>query len=251
MKTNREGHRVPEVTFRSREGGQWKDVSTAELFGGRRVVVFALPGAFTPTCSASHLPRYEELAGEFRKAGIDEIVCVSVNDGFVMEAWGADQNCRNVRLIPDGNGEFTRGMGMLVDKGDLGFGDRSWRYSMLVEDGVVTKMFIEPEVEGDPYQVSDADTMLKHVAPECATRPKVVVFTKDGCPHCRRAKDALEEAGLSYHEIEISRVGGADALLAVSGATTVPQVYFDGVRIGGADELGEFLAERSGAGRAA
>lgn len=251
MDTNREGQRVPDVTFRTREGGQWKDVTTQELFGGKRVVVFALPGAFTPTCSASHLPRYEELAGEFQKAGIDDIVCVSVNDGFVMEAWGADQHCRSVRLIPDGNAEFTRGMGMLVAKSDLGFGDRSWRYSMLVEDGVITKMFVEPEVEGDPYQVSDADTMLKHVAPECAAKPKVVVFTKNGCPHCARAKKALADAELPFHEIEVSRVGGADAVLAVSGATTVPQVFIDGRRIGGADELEQHLASKNGASRAA
>ena len=114
MVQNREGQRVPEVTFRTREAGQWKEVTSRELFAGKKVVVFALPGAFTPTCSSSHLPRYEELAASFREAGIDEIVCVSVNDAFVMEAWRADQKCDRVRLIPDGNAEFTRAMGMLV-----------------------------------------------------------------------------------------------------------------------------------------
>jgi len=243
MVQNREGQRVPEVTFRTREGGQWKDVTTRDLFAGRKVVVFALPGAFTPTCSASHLPRYEELAPAFRQAGVDEIVCVSVNDGFVMEAWKAEQKAENVRLIPDGNADFTRGMGMLVDKCGLGFGDRSWRYSMLVDDGVITKMFIEPEVEGDPYEVSDADTMLAHVAPERAARPNVAVFTREGCPHCTRAKKALTQAGMTYREIEISTIGGMEALRAISGATTVPQVYIDGARIGGADELEVHLAE--------
>jgi glutaredoxin-like protein len=241
MLQNREGQKVPEVTFRTRQGGQWKDVTSRELFAGRRVVVFSLPGAFTPTCSASHLPRYEELAPAFRSAGIDEIVCVSVNDGFVMQAWGEDQGARNVRLIPDGNGEFTRAMGMLVDKSDLGFGPRSWRYSMLVEDGVVKKMFVEPEVEGDPYEVSDADTMLAYVAPEAAAKPNVLVFSKNGCPHCARAKSALETAGLGYREIEIASVGGSDALRAVCGATSTPQVFIDGRHIGGADDLERVL----------
>jgi glutathione-dependent peroxiredoxin len=240
---NREGQKVPDVTFRTREGGQWKDVTTQELFAGKKVVLFALPGAFTPTCSASHLPRYEELAPAFRKAGVDEIVCVSVNDGFVMEAWKADQKADAVRLIPDGNGEFSRGMGMLVDKANLGFGPRSWRYSMLVDDGVITKMFIEREVEGDPYEVSDADTMMAYVAPDRAAKPGVVVFARSGCPHCTRAKKALTAAGLAFHEIEIGSVGGTDTLRAVSGAGTVPQVFIDGVRIGGADEVEKYLAK--------
>ncbi len=238
----REGERVPEVTFRTRENGQWNDVTSGELFGGKKVVVFALPGAFTPTCSSSHLPRYEELAPALKGAGVDEIVCLSVNDGFVMEAWRADQKAGTVRLIPDGNGEFTRQMGMLVDKCNLGFGDRSWRYSMLVDDGVIEKMFIERNVEGDPYEVSDADTMLAFVAPDHANRANVAIFTKAGCPHCARAKTALGDAGMTYREIEIAGVGGTDALRAVSGAGTVPQVFIDGARIGGADELEQYLA---------
>lgn len=238
---NREGQTVPDVTFRTREGGQWKDVTTRDLFAGRRVVVFALPGAFTPTCSASHLPRYEELAPEFRKAGIDEIVCLSVNDGFVMEAWKADQKAEAVRLIPDGNGDFSRGMGTLVDKAALGFGPRSWRYSMLVDDGVIEKMFLEPDVEGDPYEVSDADTMLAYVAPERASKPNVVVFTKAGCPHCARAKTELAGHGYAWREVEIATIGGMETLRGVTGALTVPQVFVDGERIGGADDLHSWL----------
>lgn len=239
---NREGHKVPDVTFRTREGGQWKDVTTAELFAGRKVVLFALPGAFTPTCSASHLPRYEELAPKFREAGIDEIVCLSVNDGFVMEAWKADEKVEAVRLVPDGNGDFSRAMGTLVDKSGLGFGARSWRYSMLVDDGTIVKMFIEADVAGDPYEVSDADTMLAYVAPESAARPNVVLFTRNGCPHCARAKAALTARGLDYHELEIASVGGMETVRAVTGATTVPQVFIDGVHIGGADDLQVHLA---------
>jgi peroxiredoxin len=157
---NREGQRVPAVTFRLRRGGEWTTVTSDDIFAGRNVVVFSLPGAFTPTCSSTHLPRYNELAPVFKAQGIDEIVCISVNDPFVMEEWAHDQEADNVFLLPDGNGEFTEKMGLLVDKSELGFGKRSWRYSMLVKDGVIQKMFIEPVKEGDPYEVSDADTML-------------------------------------------------------------------------------------------
>lgn len=238
-----EGKLVPDVVFRARENGDWKDVSSKEVFSGRRVAVFALPGAFTPTCSASHLPRYEELSSALRQAGVDEICCISVNDGFVMEAWARDQKVRHVRLLPDGNGEFTRGMGMLVDKSDLGFGPRSWRYSMIVNDGVVEKMFVEPQVEGDPYGVSDADTMMAYLQPERARKAAVSVFTKAGCPHCTRAKSMLTQAGLPFTEIEITPHGGGDFVRAISGATTVPQVFIDGVRIGGADALAEHLKQ--------
>ena len=243
MFENREGQRVPNVTFKTREGGDWKDITTDELFGGRTVVLFALPGAFTPTCSSSHLPRYDELCSTFREAGVDEVVCLSVNDGFVMDAWGRDQGVKNVRLIADGNGDFTRGMGMLVDKRDLGFGPRSWRYSMLVKNGVIERMFIEPDKPGDPYEVSDADTMLRHVAPN-AKRPRfATLFTKQGCPHCARAKKVLEENGWSYEEIVLGRGASSRALEAVTGATTVPQVFVEGKRIGGAEDLAAFLAK--------
>ncbi len=164
---------VPSVTFKTRvrndaiEGPnpfEWKDLTSDEVFKGKRVVLFALPGAFTPTCSTSHLPRYEELHDEFGAEGIDRIVCLAVNDAFVMYQWGKSQNAKNVFLLPDGSGEFTRMMGMLVDKSNLGFGMRSWRYSMLVEDGEIVKMFIEDDFSDncptDPFEVSDADTML-------------------------------------------------------------------------------------------
>jgi peroxiredoxin len=165
--------RVPSVTFKTRVrnealGGpnpfEWKDLTSEELFGDKNVVLFSLPGAFTPTCSTSHLPRFEELDEEFKKLGVDKVVCVSVNDAFVMFQWGKAQNAKNVFLLPDGNGEFTRKMGMLVDKSNLGFGMRSWRYSAYIEKGEVVKMFVEPGFEDncptDPFEVSDADTML-------------------------------------------------------------------------------------------
>ena len=138
-----------------------------DIFKGKKVVVFSLPGAFTPTCSSNHLPRYEELYDEFKALGVDSIVCVSVNDAFVMFQWGKQVGADKVFLLPDGNGEFTRKMGMLVEKSNLGFGDRSWRYSMLVNDGSIEKVFVEPGFDdncpADPFEVSDADTMLAYL----------------------------------------------------------------------------------------
>ena len=128
MLSNMEGKSVPNVTFPVRQGEQWHHLTSAEIFNNKTVVVFSLPGAFTPTCSSTHLPRYNELANVFKQNGVDDIVCVSVNDTFVMNAWAQYQEAENITLLPDGNGEFTDGMGMLVDKNDLGFGKRSWRY---------------------------------------------------------------------------------------------------------------------------
>ena len=237
MLRNSEGQRVPQVTFRTRQDGQWKDVTTSQLFDGRTVVVFSLPGAYTPTCSSTHVPRYNELAATFRKAGVDDIVCISVNDGFVMSEWQKDQNAPNITFIPDGNGEFTDKMGLLVDKSNLGFGKRSWRYSMLVRDGVIVKQFLEPQKEGDPFEVSDADTMLAYLAPNLKAPEPVTIFTKPGCPHCARAKALLDRQGLSYEEIVLGKGITSQTLRAVSGRGTTPQVFIGGRWIGGADEL--------------
>lgn len=238
MLSNHEGLKVPQVTFQTRQDDQWVDVSTEELFSGRTIVLFSLPGAFTPTCSSTHLPRYDELAPLLKQQGVDDIYCLSVNDSFVMNAWAAEQGTRHVKFIPDGSGRFTAGMGMLVDKDALGFGPRSWRYSMLVKDGTVEKMFIEPEKPGDPFEVSDADTMLSYLAPGLALPPRVSIFSKPGCPHCLRAKDALHRAGLEFEEIELGSGGISYAsLAAVSGNSTAPQVFVEGRLIGGADEV--------------
>jgi glutaredoxin-like protein len=242
MLPNSEGKRIPKVTFRTRQAGQWKDVTTDEIFNGKTVVVFALPGAYTPTCSSSHLPRYNELAPTFKKAGVDDVVVLSVNDAFVMSEWQKDQNAPNITFIPDGNGEFSAGMGLLVDKTDLGFGKRSWRYSMLVKDGVVDKMFIEPEKEGDPFEVSDADTMLHYVAPREKAPESVTIFAKAGCPHCARAKALLEDKGIVYEEVALGKGITSSTLRAVSGKGTTPQVFIGGRLIGGADELEKYFA---------
>lgn len=168
--------KVPNVTFKTRVrdesiGGEnpfrWQDVTSDDIFKGKKVVVVALPGAFTPTCSSTHLPGYEAKFAEFKAAGVDDIYCVSVNDAFVMFQWGKNLGVKNVKMLPDGNGDFTRGMNMLVKKNNLGFGDRSWRYSALVEDGEVVKVFAEAgqsdDFGDDPFEVSDADTMLNYL----------------------------------------------------------------------------------------
>lgn len=168
--------RVPDVVFKTRVrdesiGGdnpfRWQDRTTDDLFADKRVVLFALPGAFTPTCSSTHLPGYEERYDDLAALGIDEVMCLSVNDAFVMFQWGKRLGADRVFLLPDGNGEFTRKMGMLVDKANLGFGYRSWRYSMVVNDGAIEKTFVEPGLGDnhptDPFEVSDVDTMLDYL----------------------------------------------------------------------------------------
>ena len=146
-------------------GGEWKDVSTKELFGDKKVVIFSLPGAFTPTCSGQQLPTYDEMYSQFKDKGIDDVYCVSVNDAFVMNAWARDLGIKNVKMIPDGDGTFTRSMGMLVNKPKQGFGMRSWRYAAIVNDGTIDQMFIEPgqndfSDDDDPYEVSAPEYVL-------------------------------------------------------------------------------------------
>ena len=234
---NHEGHKVPEVSFRIREGDEWKTVTSKEIFEGKTVVVFSLPGAFTPTCSSTHLPRYNELAPAFFANGVDEIVCISVNDTFVMNEWAKDQESQNVRLIPDGNGEFTDQIGLLVDKSDLGFGKRSWRYAMLVKDGKIVKQFIEPEKPGDPFEVSDADTMLNFINPQAKKPDQVAIFTREGCSFCAKAKATLTELGYDYVEIPLQHQIRSKVIGAVTGQQTVPQIFINGKHIGNAEEL--------------
>ncbi len=167
------GKKLPDVTFRTRVrdeavGGpnpfRWQDRTTADYFKGKRVVLFSLPGAFTPTCSTYQLPDFEKLYDDFQAERVDAIYCLSVNDAFVMNAWGKQQGLKNVQLIPDGSGEFTRKMGMLVCKDNLGFGMRSWRYAAIVNDGVVEAWFEEPgysdNCETDPYGESAPQAIL-------------------------------------------------------------------------------------------
>ena len=218
-------------------------MTTDEIFSGKKVVVFSLPGAFTPTCSSTHVPGYNELAPAFRANGVDRIVCISVNDAFVMNEWAGEPGRRQRQFLPDGNGEFTAGMGQLVDKGDLGFGKRSWRYSMLVRDGVVEKMFVEPNKPGDPFEVSDAATMLAYINPKARKPDQVAILTRDGCQYCAQAKALLDERGIDYVEIPLAHKVRNKALGAIAGEQTVPQVFINGQRIGGYDELKRWAAQ--------
>ena len=170
---------------------------------------------------------------------------MSVNDAFVMDAWNEDQESENVTLIPDGNGDFTDGMGMLVDKSDLGFGKRSWRYSMLVKDGVIEKMFIEAQVPGDPFEVSDADTMLDFINPHAVKPEAVSIFTKPGCPYCASAKEILTEHGMAYEEISVGHDTSLRSVRAITGMETVPQVFIDGDYIGGSEDLAQYFSVRN------
>ncbi|MBU2969681.1 glutathione peroxidase [Pseudoalteromonas sp. C2R02] len=241
MLKNIEGQTVPNVTFPMRKNDDWIQLSTSEIFKGKTVVVFSLPGAFTPTCSSTHLPRFNELASVFKENGVDDIVCISVNDTFVMNAWAASQEADNIQLIPDGNGQFSEGMGMLVDKSDIGFGKRSWRYSMLVKDGVIDKMFIEADVPGDPFEVSDADTMLNYINPNQKSVEAVSMFTKPGCQFCQKAKDLLTEKSVSFEEIVLGQDASFTSLKAITGNDTVPQVFIAGKHIGGSEALEKYL----------
>ena len=167
---------VPEMVFKTRVrdesiGGdnpyRWQDVSTDELFGGKKILLFSLPGAFTPTCSTFQLPDYEKMYDEFIQAGVDDVYCISVNDAFVMNAWGKQQGIEKVKMIPDGSGEFTRQMGMLVKKDNLGFGMRSWRYAAIFDSGNILQFFPEAAREdncpSDPYSISKPQHMIKEV----------------------------------------------------------------------------------------
>ena len=233
----REGQPVPQVKFRYRADNEWKETTSDALFKGRTVAVFSLPGAFTPTCSSTHLPRFNELAPTFRDNGVDQVVCIAVNDPFVMEEWAKSQESDNIFMLPDGNGAFTEAMGMLVDKSDLNFGKRSWRYSMLVRDRVIEKMFLEPQKPGDPFEVSDADTMLKHINPNAKKPDQVAILTREGCGFCARAKKLLKDLGYQYSEVALNHSDRSRVVGAISGRGTVPQVFVNGQHIGGLEEL--------------
>lgn len=236
------GNKIPATVFPLRKNDQWVKRTTEELFANKTVVVFSLPGAFTPTCSSSHLPRYSELAATFFANGVDDIICLSVNDTFVMNAWAADQNTDNVTLIPDGNGDFTQGMGLLVDKKELGFGKRSWRYAMLVKNGVIEKMFIEPNKPGDPFEVSDADTMLNYINPQAEKPKAITILSKPGCPFCKSAKALLTTKDLAFEDVVVGEDINAVAFKALTNAGTYPQIFVDGQLIGDSEALAKYLA---------
>jgi glutaredoxin-like protein len=240
MPASHEGDRVPDVEFKILRNGELTSVAASKLFAGRRVVLFALPGAYTPTCSTGHLPRFVELAPELRKHGVDDVICLSVNDPFVMDAWQRDQQAESITFLPDCDGRFSAGLGMLVDKDAAGLGKRSWRYSMVVDNGRIEKMFIEPEQPGDPFEVSDADTMLAYVDP-ARQYGAVTMFARHDCPFCARAKRMLEERRIPYEAIYLGDDVTMSSVRAATGKAKVPQVFVDGRLIGGSEELAAFL----------
>ncbi|HHL19678.1 MAG TPA: glutathione peroxidase [Thiothrix sp.] len=242
MFTNKEGQTIPKVTFHTRQNHEWVDVDSTSLFEGKNVIVFSLPGAFTPTCSSSHVPRYNQLEAVFKQNGVDDIICISVNDAFVMNEWQQDQKAENITFMPDGNGDFSEGMGLLVDKQHLGFGKRSWRYSMFVKNGVIDKMFIEADEPGDPFNVSDADTMLEYIAPNAEKPHDVTIMSRSGCPYCAKAKARLQEAGMEYDELVLNKHYTSRSLRAIAGVESVPQIFIDGDLIGGSDALEEWFS---------
>jgi len=237
---------VPAMKLKGRKNGEWITYDTKELFENKKVIVFGLPGAFTPTCSSTHLPRYQELAQTFANEGVDHIICISVNDPFVMEAWQKDQSAQNILFLADGNGAFTESIGMLTDKSDLNFGKRSWRYSMLVENMQITQGFVEPDVEGDPFDVSDADTMLGHINKDAKLPDSVTIFTKSGCGYCQKAKNLLEEHQVHFEEIELGHKASMSSLTNVTGHSTTPQIYINQKRVGGFDDLQEYFKQHRG-----
>jgi peroxiredoxin len=238
-----EGIRIPDVRVHLCTKSSARGVSSAELFAGRRVVAFALPGAFTPTCSSQHLPRYEELMPVLEQH-VDAVLCIAPNDPYVVEEWARQQGVERVQMVADGNCDFTRAMGFEIDHSAKGMGLRTRRYSMFVRDGMVEKLFMEPDEPGDPYGVSDADTMLDYLAPGSPRPPRIVVFSKPYCPHCARAKKALDARGLRYHEVPLGDGVRGFVLGAIASATTAPQVFIDGRLIGGEEELSRYLGDR-------
>jgi glutaredoxin-like protein len=242
-RVTRVGSQVPGVELAELRDGNVKRVSSAELFGGRRVVLFALPGAFTPTCSTAHVPGYVARLKDFRQAGIDDVVCLSVNDPYVMDAWQRSEKAEGLHFVADPHGEFTEAMGMSVDHRDASLGTRSWRYSMLVDNGKIEAMFIEPDVPGDPFEVSDADTMFNYLRPDQKSTGIAFMLARQGCPHCARAKDLLTRRGIPFEAIYLGDELTMQGVKAASGAATVPQVFIEGRHIGGADQLADYLTQ--------
>ena len=240
-RASKEGQKAPDVELADTSDGKVRRIRSRELFAHRKVILFALPGAFTPTCSTAHVPGYVALLHAFKSAGVDEVICLSVNDPFVMEAWQHSEKAQGVHFVADPFGEFTDAMGMAVDHRDALLGTRSWRYSMLIEDGTIKKMFIEPDKPGDPFEVSDAETMLKYLQPNRKAVGAVLVLARHGCPHCARAQKLLGERNIPFDIVHLGDELSMQGVKAASGGTTVPQVFIDGRLVGGAEQLAKHL----------
>ncbi len=235
------GSSVPSVDLTELRDGSVHHFTSADLFNARRVIVFALPGAFTPTCSSEHVPGYVERLKDFRGAGIDDVVCLSVNDPYVMGAWLQAEKAEGIRFIADTFGQFTDGMGMSIDHGKASLGVRSRRYSMIVDNGRIEAMFVEADEAGDPFKVSDADTMWKYLRPDYERAGSAFMLARHGCSHCARAKALLVSSNIPYEAMYLGEGLTMQGVKAASGAVTVPQVFMGGELIGSADQLATYL----------
>jgi peroxiredoxin/glutaredoxin len=245
MKASSEGQRVPDARLAEMtEGGEVRAVSSRALLGHGRKILFALPGAFTPTCSTAHVPGYVALLNELKSAGIDDVVCLSVNDPYVMQAWQQSEQAQGIHFVADPFAEFTTAMNMAVDHRETLLGTRSWRYSMVIEDGTIEKMFIEPEEGDDPFKVSDAETMLRYLRPGHRGLGPVLMLARHGCPYCHRAKALLTERGIRFDVVHLGDELTMQGVKAASGGTTVPQIFVNGELIGGSDQLADFLGRQ-------
>lgn len=227
---------IPEMVFHLRENAEWKVKHTHELFSGKRVVLFALPGAFTLTCSLLHLPGYEELYEEFKASGVDELYCLSVNDGFVMNAWAEKQEIKKVKMLPDALAKWTKSLNLEVESAELGL--RSKRYALIIDDKEIVESFIEEDNKN--LGISSAKKVLQYLNPSIILPSNVVIFTFPECIHCFRAKEMLKTHGIKYSEQVFNKDFDFNTLKALGGGK-IPQIFIDGEHLGGESELKKWL----------
>jgi glutaredoxin-like protein len=244
---NLEGKRVANVRLKTRTNNRWTELSTDDLFRNRSVIAFSLPAATTPAGASAHLARYRELAAAFRANGVDAITCLSADEAFVTSQSMPHAPADGIAVLFDAGGGFTAGMRFMEDNSSLDFRKRTWRYFMLVKDGVIAKMFIEPDKKGDSFGLSDADILLKYINPKVAAPEPVVIFTKPGCAQSARAKALLDSGGYLYDEISLGEQITMRTPRAIFGSGTWPQVFIGGRLIGGADQLEDYCEARKAA----
>jgi peroxiredoxin/glutaredoxin len=235
--------RVPSAELAELRQGRVQHFRSDALFADRRVILFALPGAFTPTCSTAHVPGYLARLNDFRDSGADEVVCLSVNDPYVMDAWQRAEKAQGIRFVSDWQAGFTRAMGLAVTNDDKGLGIRSRRYSMLVDEGTIKLIFIEEDRPDDPFEVSDAETMWRSWRPNQKGRGSAFMFGRHGCPYCARAEEVLNRHGIAHDTVYLGESLTMLGVQAATGATTLPQVFIEGKLVGGAEQLAKYLAE--------
>lgn len=235
------GHKIPFVSFRMWENNHWVTKTTAELFKNKRIILFALPGAFTPVCSSLHLPGYNELYATFRALGIDDMFCLSVNDSFVLNEWKKAEKADHITMLPDVEGEFSKKLGMMSNASDMCLGNRSWRYSMVVYDGIIEKMFIEPDGSMETYGESSAEKMLNYLDPDAELPKSVALFSKSNCPVCTEIKTVLKSLDVVFEEHLLNQDFSLKTVKALVGAADLPVVFIDGKRFQDIDDMTLFL----------